>query len=624
MTSNKLKSAPWREIPFGKSQISHVARDDGSQLLASEIPLSPHPEKMTERLVHWAQYRPDRVFIAQRDEQGVWRTYTYSQTLDIVKRLGQFLLDSGVSVSRPLAILSENGVEHGMLALAALHIGEPYSPVTPAYSLRSTDFVKLRHVVELLSPGLIFVSDGSKYEKALAAVAGNTPILAVKPPETLSAMLYSQAVATTPTPEVDLAFQSVSSETIAKILFTSGSTGMPKGVINTHGNICTNWQQITQTFPFMAEEFEIIDWLPWNHTFGGNHNFGLTLYNGGSMYLDGGIPTPEGIKTTVENLREIAPTIYFNVPKGFAELIPYLKEEKNLREKFFSKLKMLFYAGAGMPQHVWDALEELALDTVGEKIMIGTGLGCTESSPSALFSTRPHGYAGLLGLPVPGLELKLVPVEGKMEARFRGGNITPGYWRNNEVTRLAFDEEGFYKTGDALRFADPENVNEGLLFDGRLSEDFKLNTGTWVHVGNLRSALLAAANGLFQDVVIAGHDKEFVSTIIFPDIEQAKRFLGLRAVADPKEIAANHEFRMAVQQILDEVAKSSTGSAMLVKRALVADFALSLDSGELTDKGSVNQRQVIQNRSHCLEQLYQEDLAENVIEVKIETVTGNR
>ena len=619
-----LKSAPWRKVPFGETRISQAKRDDGSLVLRSEVPLAPHPEKMTERLLHWAQHRPDKVFIAQRDATGGWQTNTYSQTFDIVKRLGQFLLDSGVSVSRPLAILSENGIEHAMLALAALHIGEPYSPVTPAYSLRSTDFVKLRHVMELLTPGLIFVSDGPKYETALAAVAGNTPILAVKPPERLSTMLYSHAIATTPTPEVDRAFQSVSAETIAKVLFTSGSTGTPKGVINTHGNICTNWQQITQTFPFMAEEFEIIDWLPWNHTFGGNHNFGLTLYNGGSMFLDGGIPTTEGIKTTVENLREIAPTIYFNVPKGFAELIPYLRGEKPLRERFFSRLSMLFYAGAGMPQHVWEALEELALDTVGEKIMIGTGLGCTESSPSALFSTRHDGYAGLLGLPVPGLELKLVNVEGKMEARFRGGNITPGYWRNDEVTRQAFDEEGFYKTGDALRFANPDNVGEGLLFDGRLSEDFKLNTGTWVHVGNLRSALLAAANGLFQDVVIAGHDREFVSTIIFPEIEQVKRFLGLNTVANPKEIAANHEFRLVVQQILDEVAKSSTGSATLVKRALVADFALSLDSGELTDKGSVNQRQVIQNRTHCLELLYREGLAENVVEVKIETVTGDR
>lgn len=611
-----IKDTPYRKIPFGEVAIDKTVRADGSIILKSRVPLQTHPYRMTERLLHWAEHRPNQVFIGQRDSAGIWWTYTYQQTLTVVRSIAQYLLNANLSEKRPIAILSENSVEHAMVSLAALHIGIPYSPITPAYSVRSKDFEKLKHVINLLTPGLIFVSDGKKYERALQAIAGDAEVVIVNyRPDNIHATLYQDIVKTTPTEAVDRAYQFITPETIAKILFTSGSTGLPKGVINTHGNICTNWQQITQTFPFMADAFEIIDWLPWNHTFGGNHNFGLTLYNGGTMYLDEGNPTPAGIKTTVANLREISPTVYFNVPKGFGELIAYLWKDQSLREKFFSRLQLLFYAGAGMPQHVWDALEQLALETVGERIIIATGLGCTESSPSALFSTRPDGFAGLLGLPVPGLELKLVPVDGKLEARYRGGNITPGYWKNEQATRQAYDEEGFYKSGDALKFVNPEHVEEGLLFDGRLAEDFKLDTGTWVNVGKLRTELLAVGNGLIQDAVITGHDQQFVGAIIFPDIEVCKKQLRLSTESNLREIVTMPVFKQTIQQLLIEMAKKSTGSATLIKRALLADFTLSLDAGELTDKGSVNQKQVLKNYPECIRLLYQSALTPLVVEV---------
>ncbi|GAB3169045.1 feruloyl-CoA synthase [Telluribacter humicola] len=610
-----IQSSPYRKIHFGEVSIDTATREDGTILLKSRVPLQPYPTRMTERLLHWAEVRPDHIFIGQRTSEGQWRTLTYQQTLDQVLQIAQYLLQADVSASRPIAILSENSIEHGLLALAALHVGIPYSSITPAYSLRSTDFQKLRHVMDLLTPGMLFVSDGKKYEKALKAVAKDTEVVVVSNPGDIPTTLFQDLLTTVPTHAVDEAFNRIEPDTIAKILFTSGSTGLPKGVINTHGNICTNWQQITQTFPFMAEEFEIIDWLPWNHTFGGNHNFGLILYNGGTLYLDEGNPTPAGMKATVANLQEIAPTIYFNVPKGFGELLEYLRRDRGLREKFFSRVKLLFYAGAGMPQHVWDALEQLALDTVGERIIISTGLGCTESSPSALFSTRPDGFAGLLGLPVPGLELKLVPVDGKLEARFKGGNVTPGYWRNEEATQKAYDEEGYYKSGDALRFVDPDDVYKGLLFDGRLAEDFKLNTGTWVNVGTIRSALLAAGNGLIQDVVISGHDRDYVGALVFPEVEACKARFGLTFDADLREVAASAQLKQTMQQILDILGQRSTGSATLIKRVLIADFTLSMDAGELTDKGSVNQKQVLKNHPEAVALLYQPKPAHQVIEV---------
>jgi feruloyl-CoA synthase len=610
--------AAYKKIDTIKVDIQMRQSGTGSVYLKSNVILEPHPYRLTERLKHWAAVAPNRIFIGRKNTAGGWDTLTYAETFAKVKSIAQVLLYKKVSSSKPIAILSENSIEHGLMALAALHIGIPYSAITPAYSLRSTDYDKLKHVINLLTPGLIFVQDGKKYEKALKAVAKDTEVVSlVKPGGDFSFTYFDELISTEPAEEIENAFAAIQPGTVAKILFTSGSTGLPKGVINTHENISTNWQQITQTFPFLKEEgLEFIDWLPWNHTFGGNHNFGLTIYNGGSLYIDDGNPTPQGIATTVANLKERKPTVYFNVPKGFEDLIPHFKNDEQLRKQFFSNVKMLFYAGAGMPQHVWDAWEQLSVDTTGEKIQMITGLGCTETCPSALFASEPGGFAGLLGVPVPGLELKLVSSGGKMEARYRGKNVFPGYWRQPELTAKVFDEEGFYCTGDALKFVDETEANKGMIFDGRIAEDFKLNTGTWVHVGMLRSQLIAEGNGLVQDVVITGHDNEFIGAIVFAGIDYCKQITGLGKEAAFNEVVQHKTVKEKLQEVLNEMANKNTGSSSLIKRAVFADFNLNIDKGEITDKGSINQRMIIQNHPELVQRLYAKEIDNSIVEIK--------
>ncbi len=607
------KESPFLDIKMGATNIEKTIKTDGSVYLKSAIELQQHPNRMTERLVYWAKKTPDKVFLAQKNSKDEWDSLSYREAFQKVQSISQYLLKTNVSVERPVVILSENSIEHGLMALACLHVGLPFSSLATAYSLRSTDYEKLKYIIGTLTPALFFVQNGQQYQKALEAIAADIPVVAVT--DKISNQIdFQEVTATVSTNEVDTAFDKINANTIAKVLFTSGSTGLPKGVINTHGNMTTNLQQITQTLAFMAEgDFVLIDWLPWNHTFGGNHNFGLTLYNGGSLYIDGGTPTPTGIFTTLKNLREIAPTTYFNVPKGFEMLITHLKADKELCRFFFSRLQLFFYAGAGMPQHLWDELEALAFETIGKRLLIVSGLGMTETSPSCTFNTQKNSFAGLLGVQVPGLEIKLVPDGGKMEARYKGNNVMPHYWRNEEATKKVFDEEGFLKTGDALKFLNENNPNDGLVFDGRIAEDFKLDTGTWVNVGILKAKFIAEAHGLIQDVVITGHDRSFLGAIVFLDLNYCKKITAIDA--NLEDYSRQPQIIDALQKSLNRFAQQNKGSSTFVKRATFANFNLSIDKGEITDKGTINQRQILSNYASVVEKLYEKELNNSVLEV---------
>jgi len=598
-----------RKIALGPAETMLDRRSDGTILLRSPHELGSYPVKLGERLVHWANETPGQIFLAKRDVSGNWRTLAYAQTLALVRILGQALLDRGLNAERPLAILSGNDLEHALLALAALHVGVPYAPISPAYSLVSTDYLKLRYILDLLEPGLVFAANGERFARAVAAALPRACELVVSEaaPRNRDATSFDTLLAQPAGKSVDDAFAAVNGDTVAKILFTSGSTGQPKGVINTQRMLCSNQEMLATTLPCLRQEPPVLmDWLPWNHTFGGNHNVGLVLYNGGSLYIDDGRPLPGEFEKSAANLREIAPTVYFNVPRGYEELAGYLKREPALRDKFFSRVRMLFYSGAGLPQPVWDAFDDLALQTCGERIVWITGLGATETAPLATCANWESGRAGMIGLPVVGQEMKLAPAGDKFEARFRGPNITPGYWKQPELTAQAFDEEGYYRMGDAVRFDDPVHPEKGLMFDGRLVEDFKLSSGTWVSVGPLRARFIAACAPLVQDVVIAGHDRDYLSVLIFPRMEDCRGVSGLPTTAPATEVLAHAAIRQRFQELLDRMRREASGGSTRIVRALLLDTPPSIDAAEVTDKGSINQRAVLERRAMLVDELYRD------------------
>lgn len=479
--------------------------------------------------------------------------------------------------------------------MGAMYAGIPYAPISPAYSLISSDFCRLRHILDLLSPALVFASDGALFERAIRALLPpETPLLVGKhAPPGRHVELFSRFASTPATAAVEHAHAAVGPDSTAKILFTSGSTGVPRGVITTHRMLCSNQAMLRAVFPFFAEEPPVIcDWLPWHHTFGGSHNFGLVLYNGGTLYIDRGKPTPGAFEESLRNLRASAPTVYFNVPKGYELLVPHLAKDTKFREHFFSRLRMAFFAAAGLPQRIWDEFDHLAVETLGVRIPMLTGLGATETAPLALCATKENRRSGVVGLPVPGVHLKLSPVNGKLEARVRGPNVTPGFLGDEALTRGTFDDEGYYRMGDALALIDPRDPRRGFLFDGRLEEDFKLSTGTWVSVGPLRAALVLQGASWVKDAVIAGRDQDEVTALIFPDPDQ----LAL--------LEASGRTRAVFETLLRDFATLSTGSSNRILRAIVLREAPSLDAGEITDKGSVNQSAVLKRRAHLVERLY--------------------
>ncbi len=585
-----------------------VERRNGATYVRSPHALRPYPDKITERLDYWAEHAPDRTIFAERAPNGDWLRMTFSQFHKNERALDQALLKRGLSHDRPIAILSGNDLEHAILGHAAMYAGILFAPISPSYALVSSDFAKLKYIFNLLTPGLIFANDLTRFKKAIDAVA---------PPDAqlIDTPALRDMFNTTVTPEVDAAHNKVAPDTVAKLLFTSGSTGTPKGVMNTQRMLCSNQEQIAGLFEFLRDEPPVLcDWTPWNHTFGGNHDIGMALYWGGSLYIDAGLPTPGKFEITVRNLREIAPTIYLNVPKGFELLVQHLDKDKQLRETLFSRTQIMFYAGAGLSQHVWDELYRLETQTIGERIVMLTGLGSTETAPFAMAATPDICRSGVVGLPGHGVEIKLAPMEEKLEARFKGPNVTPGYWRQPELNAKLFDDEGFYRMGDALKWVDEHDVRKGLFFDGRVAEDFKLVTGTWVSVGPLRARIIQHCAPYVRDVVVAGRDRDDIGILIFPDIDALTTLCP--APGKLSEMVNHPQVRSKFQTLLDEVARTATGSSNQIKRAVILGELPSADANEVTDKGSINQRAVLDHRAATVEEIYKDTPPDHVLVLK--------
>lgn len=610
---------PLRPVRLRTSHASMERRPDGAIIVRPDEPLGLYPRVLTERLIHWATVVPDRALAAKRQANGEWRCLTYAEALQKVRAIGQAFLDRGLSAARPVAILSENDLEHLLLMFAGQHVGVPTASIAPPYSLVSTDFAKLRHVTRTITPGLVFVSNAERYRRALAAaVSPEVEVVFVRgsSPDRRTTS-FDDLAATAPTAAVDRAHAAIAPDDIAKFLFSSGSTGLPKAVINTHRMICSNQQMILQGFPFMGDEPPVVlDWMPWNHTAGGNHNTGMTLYNGGTLYIDDGNATFK-VTTTVENLREIAPTVYFNVPRGYEELLRYFREDTRLRENFFSRLNFMFYAGASLAQPIWDGYRKLMSETRGERVLMASGLGATETSPMALQCTWDSEQSGAIGIPMPGVEAKLVKVGTKLEIRVKGPNVTPGYWKNEELTRAAFDEEGYYKFGDAVRFVDPDDVNKGFMYDGRLGEDFKLASGTWVSVGPLRTRIIHAFAPYVIDVVVAGLNRNFLGILVFPNLDSCRSLAPeLSDAATPGEILRHSSITRKFTELLESFAAQSTGNSNRVTRAILLEEPPSLDAGEITDKASLNQRAILERRAAAVEEMYSPHPPSRVLHLK--------
>ncbi|MCB1756668.1 MAG: feruloyl-CoA synthase [Gammaproteobacteria bacterium] len=599
---------------FADPHVLIEARADGTRILRSGMALGDsYARCVGEWLEHWARTTPGQIFLAERDTDDRWQTLSYGETHERVLAVAGWLCGQNLSAERPVVILSDNSIEHAILSLAAMHIGIPSSSISPGNSLMSRDFGKLKANFELLTPGVVFADPIEKYKPALDAVRSLYSGVVV------SGKLSGPADDVLPFSEIEAqgkgkeelvmsAFRRITPETIGKFLFTSGSVGSPKAVVNTQRMMCSNQRAKELMWPLLSHcPPVLVEWLPWSHTFGGNHNFNMVLRWGGTLYIDSGKPAPGLIEPTIRNLREISPTMYFNVPRAYDMLVPLLEADADLRENFFRKLEFVFYAGAALPRHLWEKLERMGEETTGRKVLVVSSWGATETAPIATDCHFQAVRPGVIGLPVPGTELKLVPVADKMEVRVRGPNVFPCYWKQPDVTAKAFDEEGFYMCGDAVEFVDVANPTLGLLFDGRVGEDFKLLTGTWVHVGTLRVAGIDALKPLAQDIVVTGHDRDDVGFLVFPNIPQCRALCGdLPEDASVEAVLAHAAVREAVAQGLAAMKARGGGSSKYASRAILLTEPPSVEDGEITDKGYINQRKVLTRRAGLVEKLYQE------------------
>jgi len=606
----------WTPDPFATQ---FERRGDGALILRPERELPPFPQRVADSLEHWARVAPARVLVARRGLDGAWRSVTYEQMLARVQRLAAGLLIRKLSAERPIAILSGNGIEHFTLGLAAMWAGIPYCPVSPTYSLVAGELARLRYVMDLLTPGLVAAFDTPRFERALSCIAADVEVvgdgrLHDRPVSTLDSLQHEDPA------RVADAHAATDMNSIVRFLLTSGSTGHPKAVITTNRMCCSNAAMLLQSMPFLATEPPVLlDWLPWNHTFGGSHNLGMVLAHGGSLYIDDGRPTPAGLAETLRNLREIAPTVYFNVPKGFEMLAPHLRDDAALRQKFYSRLRAYFFAGASLAQHTWDELDAASIRELGVRTPMLSGLGATETGPSVTFTTPQMGRSGFIGLPAAGALVKLAPVEEKLEIRVRGPSVTPGYWRQPDLTTEAFDPEGFYRLGDAVRLVDPRDPTKGLAFDGRIGEDFKLGNGTWVSVGPLRAQIIGALAPVAQDVVIAGLDAEFVTVLVIPDVNACATMFASAGTPTCADLAGDARLVAWLRRQLGAHARANPASSRCVRRARILPVVPSLDRGEITDKGSINQGAVLRHHAELVAELYAEAPPAQVAVIEIDS-----
>ena len=600
-----VKKSPLRPIAFARPDVVCETAADGSLRMRSRMQLAPYDPSLARLFRAAVERNPAGLFLAERDAGGGWRKLTYEAARQLVDALAQGLIERGLCAERPVMILSGNSVDHALLTLAGHTAGVPVAPISVAYSLQSQDHAKLKHIAELLEPGLVYVADTAPFAKSLAALdLTSVELVASRNGASIETVTsFDQLAQTRPGPALEKAEAAIGADTIAKFLFTSGSTGLPKGVINTHGMLTANQQQALQIWPFITEQpLVLMDWLPWNHTFGANHNFNLVLRHAGALYIDGGRPVPGLIEQTVRNLGEVSPTIYFNVPAGFAALLPHLETDDHLARLFFKDLRLILYAGAALPQDLWTRLENVSLRAIGQRVPLTSSWGTTETAPLATAAHFTIDSAGPVGVPAPGVEIKLVPSGAKLEVRVRGPNVTPGYWKRPDLTAAAFDDEGFYKPGDAMRLIDAADPGKGIAFDGRLTEDFKLTTGTWVHVGAVRLGTLAAASPALQDAVIAGENRAFLGMLAWLNAAACHKLIGSQAPL--AELACHPAVREHVARALAQWNAAHQGSSERVVRVILLPDAPSIDANEITDKGYINQRLALERRKADVERLF--------------------
>ncbi len=615
-----MNSVEFAALDFAPAQISIEGSPESGFIFSSATPLQSYRENLGQMLRHWAEQTPENIFLGERQTDGNWRRLTYAEVNRQADAIAQALIDKRLGPYRPVMILSGNSIDHALLMLGCFIAGVPVVPVSVPYSLLSKDHLKLRFIFEEICPGMIFVADGDLFAAALSNLdlVGVEVVVGQGELTEIPTTIFADLIETPVKDAVDRALAQVGAETVAKILYTSGSTGQSKGVINTHGMLCANQQMLAQVWPFIAQTPPVlVDWLPWNHTFGGNHNFNMVLNQGGTLYIDGGKPAPGLVEQTVKNLAEISPTIYFNVPVGYAMLLPHLEENETLRNNFFKNLQLIFYAGAALPQDLWERLEKVAILATGKKVIMTSSWGSTETSPLATAAHFPLEKAGVIGIPCPGVSMKMIPNGDSYELRVKGPNVTPGYFRRPDLTAAAFDEDGYYLIGDAGRFVDPDDPSKGISFDGRVAEDFKLTSGTWVRAGLLRVAVMAAVAPVLQFALLTGHDREYVGLLGWPNLAACKSLCKDLDEDVSLEVLFRHPDMVAyLRRALTKFNSEQQGTATRIARIMLMSEPPDSDANEITDKGYINQRAALQRREALVEQLYAERPGPEVIVIE--------